>query len=198
MGVTAKNLGTLSGPHEEMASEAQMEMWSLPRTQLSSSLNQPTPTENRSGTVCRAAKPTRLRENPALDPKTSRAQEDCVLTSSPMELRHASSLRPVAAGFSSCIKSGRRQFVAIFDQVRLSSAFIRSTSDRLRAEQWPCSRVARASLCIQTELPASYGRPCVERAPNGTISFPRKLPFDDFRASEGADKDENCEADSGW
>ena len=55
MGVPAKNLGTLSGPHEVMAPEALMEMWSLSRTHLSSSLNAHTATIIDPSTGCCAS-----------------------------------------------------------------------------------------------------------------------------------------------
>ncbi len=62
MGVPYKSLGPLTGPNEEMAHEALMEGWSRNKRTHS------------------------VTESPALDPKTSRAQEDSVLTSISMEV----------------------------------------------------------------------------------------------------------------
>ena len=117
MGVPAQNLGSLSGPHEEMAPEARMEMWSLSRT-TSLRLSTPGPQRKPIPAPYTAQRTDSVTGNPALDPQTSRAQEDCVLTSSPMELRHRRSQTPVDAGSAWRPKGERRHRVAFFDKVR--------------------------------------------------------------------------------
>jgi hypothetical protein len=70
-----------------MAPEARMEMWSLSRT-TSLRLSTPDPQRKPIPAPYTAQRNNSVMGNPALDIKISRAQEDWVLTSSPMDLRH--------------------------------------------------------------------------------------------------------------